>query len=142
MFCHNCGTQINENQSNCTNCGALLNPQNASLQPQHELSYATEKTQEKEKIQGITGLAVTSMVLGIVSLVLFCVAWLAIICAIIGACLGGVALSKAKRAGIKSGMAVAGIVCSVIALGLLIVYVILAATILIGVSTEFWRMPL
>ena len=71
------------------------------------------------------GLGVASMVLGIVSLVLFCIWYLAIPCAIIGAALGGVAQSKAKAAGVKNGMAVAGITCSCIALGVAILFLLL-----------------
>jgi hypothetical protein len=73
------------------------------------------------------GLGITGMVLGIVSLVLFCFLYVSIPCAIIGAVLSGVGLKKAKDAGMKNGMAVAGLVCSLIALGICVVYWVIVA---------------
>ena len=70
------------------------------------------------------GLGITSMVLGIVSLALFCVWYLAIPCAIVGVILGCMSYSKAKQAGAKCGMAAAGIACSCVALGILVIVVI------------------
>ena len=59
------------------------------------------------------------MVLGIVGLVLsFCVPVLPIIMCIVGVILSGVSMSKAKSAGMKNGMAVAGLVCSIIPLAI------------------------
>ena len=83
------------------------------------------------------GLGIASMVLGIVSLALFCVLYLAIPCAIVGAILGGVALSKAKQAGVKNGMGVAGLTCSLIALGILVIYWIAIASALAELSYAF-----
>lgn len=66
------------------------------------------------------GLAIASMVLGIVALVLNCifpyVAWLL---AIVGIVLA--AVSKKKK---KSGMSTAGLVCSIIALAMWVVVII------------------
>jgi hypothetical protein len=60
------------------------------------------------------GLSIASMVLGIVALVFgCCVPVVTYICAIVGVILGAVAL--AKHAGGK-GMAIAGLVCSIVAL--------------------------
>lgn len=60
------------------------------------------------------GLAVASMVLGIVSLVFACcIPYVPVIAAIVGLILGIVSLKK--NAGGK-GMAIAGVVCSIIAL--------------------------
>ncbi len=119
MFCPNCGTPANENQTCCAKCGAALKAQ--GNQPISNRSPGL-------------GLAITSMVLGIVSLVLFCVIYLAIPCAIVGIALGGVALSKAKKANAKSGMAVAGITCSCVSLGILIVLVVAAGSTGMGIS--------
>lgn len=69
------------------------------------------------------GLAIASMVLGIVSIILMC--FPTIFCygtwvlAIVGIVLAAVAKKKAK-----SGMATAGLVCSIIALALWVVYII------------------
>jgi hypothetical protein len=66
------------------------------------------------------------MVLGIVALALFCVWYLSIPCAIVGLVLGVLAGGKATRgeAG-GAGMAKAGVVCSIVALALDVVVVIL-----------------
>lgn len=61
------------------------------------------------------------MVLGIVSLALFCVWYIAIPCAIVAVILGAIGLNQSKSAGLKNGMAVAGIVCSVIAIAIVII---------------------
>ncbi len=116
MFCPNCGAPANENQACCTKCGTALTAQAAQIS-QPTLSRSA----------GL-GFAITSMVLGIVSLALFCVIYLAIPCAIVGIALGGVALNKAKKANAKSGMAIAGITCSCVSLGILIVLVIAMAS--------------
>jgi hypothetical protein len=65
-------------------------------------------------------MAISSLVLGIVSLVLFCVPFIGIICGVIGLILGLVANSKPP----KHGMATAGIVMSIIAVGLPILYLV------------------
>ncbi len=115
MFCPYCGATTNENQSHCTNCGASLTAQ--PTQP-------TQVSQPTANRSPGLGFAIASMVLGIVSLVLFCIIYVAIPCAIVGVALGGVALNKAKKAQAKSGMAVAGITCSCVALGILIILII------------------
>lgn len=64
--------------------------------------------------QGGAGLAIASMVLGIVALVLSCcIPYVTFVCALVGVILGGVSLAK-KKGG--KGMAIAGLVCSIIAL--------------------------
>jgi hypothetical protein len=63
---------------------------------------------------GGSGLAIASMVLGIVALVFSCCfVYLSIPCAIIGLILGAVSISG-KKGG--KGMAIAGVVCSIVSL--------------------------
>ncbi len=73
------------------------------------------------------GLSIASMVLGIVSLVFFCFAYICIPCGIVGIILGGVALAT-KKAG--KGMAIAGLVCAVIAIAIYVILSIIGASIL------------
>ena len=72
------------------------------------------------------GMSLTAMVLGIISLVFCCVWYISIPCAIVGLILGCIGNSKAKEVGMKSGMAVAGIVCSAIAIGLTLLLLLIA----------------
>lgn len=73
------------------------------------------------------GLSIASMVLGIVSLVLFLVFYISLPCAIVGIVLGCIALSKAKSIGQNNGFAIAGIICSSVAIVLVILMLILVA---------------
>lgn len=62
--------------------------------------------------EGSKGLSVASMVLGIIGLVLFCVPILNLVLGLLGLILGGASLVK-KAAG--KGMAIAGLVCGILA---------------------------
>ena len=77
------------------------------------------------------GMAIASMVLGIVAVVLLCVAWISVPAAIVGLILGIVARKKvvAGEAG-GQGMATAGIVLSIIALIIVIILLIAGASML------------
>lgn len=72
------------------------------------------------------GLAVAGMVLGIVALVLFCIWWLSLPCSIVGLILSGLGLKRSRETGTGGGMAKAGLICSIIALALMIIAVIIA----------------
>ena len=71
------------------------------------------------------GLGIAGMVLGIVSLVLWCYVYIGIPCAIVGVILSIIGMKKAKDVGMKNGMAVAGLVCSIIALAILVIIMII-----------------
>jgi hypothetical protein len=63
------------------------------------------------------GLNIASMVLGIISLLLMFWAWgIGVIPAVIGLVLGVVGKGKSREVGAPTGMATAGIVCSIVAL--------------------------
>lgn len=136
MFCPKCGNQNPEGTPYCGACGAPLNA--APQQPQYtqpmgytqpagyaQPVYTAPNTTVPGKGMGITG-----MILGIVALVMFCYWVVSIPCAIVGAILAGVALNKAKQVGMKNGMATAGLVCSCIALGLAVLYLIFIGALL------------
>jgi len=66
------------------------------------------------------GMSIAGMVLGIIGLA-FC--WLStlffpIACAIVGLILSVIGMRKSKEAGFPTGMATAGLVCSVVSLGI------------------------
>lgn len=113
MFCQNCGQQNPDGTTFCANCGSALN--GAPVAPAAPVAPVAPVA--PAAVPG-KGLGIASMVLGIVALVCFCTGWFAIICAIVGTALGGVAMKKAKDAGVKNGLATAGLACSVVALGL------------------------
>lgn len=118
MICRNCGTDCPEGAMNCVNCGAPLYAE--------QQYYAQPVEQQPTGVPG-KGLGIAGMVLGIVALVFLCInADVSLVCAIVGLILSIVGMSKAKKAGVKNGMAVAGLVCSIVALAL----TILAITIL------------
>ena len=73
------------------------------------------------------GMAIASLALGIGSLpFLFIptVGWLGIVMAIVGIVLGAISKKQLKAQGAPTGMATAGIVCSIIALAILVVVII------------------
>lgn len=78
------------------------------------------------------GLGIASLVVGIISLVMFCIFYISIPCAIAGLIMGCIGNSKAKAQGLKNGVAVGGIVCSAIGIALAIIFILLIA---IGVSS-------
>jgi Domain of unknown function (DUF4190) len=83
-----------------------------------------------------SGLAIASMVLGIISIVLFCVYYLAFPCAVLALVFGVIARSKISRGeGSGGGMAMAGIICGLIS-------IVLASTLLIvGLSLLHYGAP-
>ena len=73
------------------------------------------------------GMAIASMVLGIVSVVLFCAWPISIPCAIVGLILGLIAGGKAKRGAARGrGMATAGVITSAIAIVLAVLVIALS----------------
>lgn len=123
-YCKNCGTNNEEGVAYCAGCGATMDAGYQSPVSYQQPAYQQPAYQQPVYQQPAApvvpgkGLSITAMVLGIISLVFCCVWYIAIPCAIVGLILGCIGNSKAKEVGMKSGMAVAGIVCSAIAIGL------------------------
>lgn len=142
MFCTNCGANIPDDSNVCANCGVPVVQQPNFQQPEpaqpvyqqpapvQPVYQQPNPVQQTPVVPG-KGMAVASLVLGIVSLVMFCIWYITLPCGIVGLILGIVAMNKAKAVGMKNGMAVAGLVCSCIALGLMIMIYVLA---LIGLA--------
>lgn len=134
MFCPNCGAQNEDGIAFCASCGSALNEQAQQpvyqqpvyQQPAPQQPVYQQPAPQRPVVPG-KGMAITSMVLGIVALVLFCIFYIAIPCGIVALVLGIVAKNKASAVGMKSGMATAGIVCSCIALGITVLYLLIAA---------------
>lgn len=144
--CPNCGAQFTTTDANagraakCPNCGSGIHvpmpqaPQPPVGQAPGQQVPTTIVVQAPPGLvapalpqgPGHGGLAVGGMVCGIVGLVLsfiICLWPIAVLVAVTGAILSGIALGTAKKAGRKKGMAVAGLVCSIIALIWIPIYV-------------------
>jgi hypothetical protein len=91
------------------------------------------------------GLGIAGMILGIIGLVLLCVWYIGVPCAIVGLILSIMGRKKSKAANAPTGMATAGMVLSLIALGILILFALVGAAILaalgIGAATVASQMP-
>ncbi len=140
-YCPKCGAQNADNEVNCVNCGEQLFVQQAAPQPPvyQQPVYQQPVYQQPYKRPPVpgNGLGIASMVVGIVSLALFCTGWLAIICSIVGIALGAISINKAKQAGMKNGMAVAGLVCSIVSLGILLILVISGVSAVTSIASMF-----
>lgn len=122
MVCNKCGSPITPGATFCTNCGAPVEAQ----APQTYNATPVYNAPQPAAVPG-KGLAITSMVLGIISLALFCFWYLAIPCAIVGLILGAVAINKSRITGIKNNMAIAGVACSCVALGAALIFILIVA---------------
>lgn len=121
MLCKNCGN-LNEPESKfCTFCGADLSSTNTEESPDTPTPAPTYYTSNvvpqntNQNSEDGKGLAIASLVLGIVSF--FCFAY---ITGILGIVLGAVAKSK----GYKGAMATAGIICGALGIVLWIIMLV------------------
>lgn len=76
------------------------------------------------------GLGIAGMILGIVAIVVSfipCFGWWAMVLAVVGLVLSAISMSHAKKAGASRGMAIAGLICSIIAIIIVIVWITLFA---------------
>jgi len=140
MYCTNCGNYNPEDAKNCSSCGSPMNAGSPAQQenpttgyqpynPQQtygQTPYAPQQSARPVEIPG-KGAGIASLVLGIVSLVFFCVFYLSIPAGIAGIVTGCVSISKAKSVGAKSGLGVAGIVCSAIGIVIALLLAVAAA---------------
>ena len=89
---------------------------------------ATENVAKEETKKDRKGLAIAAMVLGIVSLVLFCIWYISLPCAILAIIFGIIAIKSSKR-----GMAIAGISTGAfVAILMILLYVIVFVLICVG----------
>jgi len=79
------------------------------------------------------GIAVAGMILGIVACALFCIPYIALPCAIVGLILSIQGKKKSLVTGTGAGMAKTGLILSIIALALAVLFAIL---LLAGVATS------
>lgn len=116
MFCRKCGKEIPDNSTVCGYCGTPTDPYN---------SYFYGGTPQNMD-GGANGMAIASMVLGIIAVLLSCCSgtrWLTVIVAVVGIVFGILALQKKEFN--NRGMAIAGIVCSIVALVMGLILILL-----------------
>lgn len=82
-------------------------------------------TQENNATQTVAqdskGLSIASMVLGIISVVIFCIWYISVPCAVLAIIFGVVGMKKGGK-----GMAIAGLVLGIVALAILVMIYLLA----------------
>lgn len=158
MNCNVCGTQLADGAVFCPNCGNAVqanNPQQPQQQPNFQQPNFQQPNFQQPNFQQPNfqqpgfqqpgfqqpfqqpdtptpgkALGIVSMILGILSLVLFCYYYLSIPCAIVSIILSCIGKSQAKKAGKSLGMATAGLVCSIVALAIDIIIIATGAAIL------------
>ena len=126
MVCRNCGNENMPGVANCARCGAYLGypstpPTYGATYPTTppaygSSSYPTYPTPEATGMPG-KGAGITSLVFGIISIVLCWIPFLPIVTGLVGLILGIVGKSSASSAGRTNGVAIAGLICSAVMLG-------------------------
>ena len=107
MFCKNCGQQVEDNVESCPNCGAKVKEDTFA---QNTQTYTNQNQPMQQPVQkGTNGFAIAGFILS------FFGGLLGLIFSIIG-------LVKAKKEGSPKGLAIAGLVISIVWLVFIILY--------------------
>ncbi len=121
MFCRNCGKEIDDGALFCPHCGSqTLNPSGTQPQAQPQVQPMTQQTVNvqpfnagpAQEAKGTNGFGIAGFVLGLLSLYLgvyFCIT------PIVGLILSIVGVVKMKSFKSCNGLAIAGLVLSIIA---------------------------
>ena len=132
--CSSCGKGIADNTKFCPFCGAPCE-QDVNTEARDnvgETTYYESSSYSAPAAAAETGaskgMTIAGLVLGVVAIVFVFipgVSWLGWICGVVGIVLSAIAISASKKAGQKNGMAVAGLVLSIlsIAIGIIVVMV-------------------
>ena len=117
MNCPNCNAIIDENDTICKSCGASLssinNPSESMPSDNNPSKISSQSDTPAPSVPKNNGMAIASMVLGIVSIPLLCCYGVGIIPAILAVVLGFVSKKKIEESNgleIGRGMSLAGII--------------------------------
>ena len=83
------------------------------------------------------GLGVAGFVTGLIGLVLCWVPWFGMLLGLVGIVLSGIGISQGKKKGASTGLAIAGLVCGILAV---LVWIVLLAYVL-SVASQFSTSP-
>lgn len=122
MFCPKCGSNIPDNSVQCVECGNKF----GSANQQNAFQQMNNATVINPTVPG-KGLGVAAMILGILSIVLFWLPYIALPMATVGLAIGCIGNSKANTVSLKNGCAVAGIVTSCVTLGILLTVILFSS---------------
>ncbi len=117
MFCKNCGTDLGENVSVCTNCGAAVTNESSPVQELGANPLTANNSKDK--------FAVAGLVLSICGILGLCCSYLGIICAILGIIFGVLGL-KSNKKGMATAAIVVGGVTLLISIASLIIGIVIA----------------
>ena len=125
MQCFKCGAEIPAGKMACEKCGAIAftGPNmGGNIQSNHESVQRNRIStyNSQESTSGGVGFSVASLVLGIISMLLFWTIAIGVPAGVLGVSLGGYSIYRQNQG---KGMAIAGLVCSIIALCLCAVMV-------------------
>ncbi len=130
IICKNCGASINENEKFCSSCGHKVEEGAFSTQTlnNEQPNMEAESMNYNQNIyqpQPTSGMAVASLVLGIVGIFLSWITFL--IPSILGIVFGAVAIKQCNERGLNGrGMAIGGLVCSIIIVAIFVIMLIAA----------------
>lgn len=126
MYCLKCKNEVGSNTGYCPVCGErLTNMSNQRYNLPNNMNYYQQPHES-------AGFGIASMVLGIVALCFACCTYyISVPCAIIGFILGAVGLKR--QAG--RGMAIAGVVCSLVSFIPVIIIISTGASIISSIMS-------
>lgn len=144
-LCTKCNCSNQDSDIVCNSCGAVLDdakePEVVSGSNMNSFNSSTYANSNEPMPVKTNGMAIASMVLGIVSVPLMCCCGAGTITAILAVILGFISKNKIKASGGAekgNGMALAGIILGFASVLFLIIYVIYIITVG-GGSSQFWE---
>lgn len=125
MYCPNCGKHSPDEATVCAECGLKFGPISAEPVYDPSVNAYRQPLYIPATVPG-KGLGITSMILGILSVVFFLTVYIAGAFATVGLVLGLYSKSKSNKLGLHNGTATAGIACSLVCLGINLTILIIA----------------